>query len=264
MEVAKKTKMSALTERRSLRSDGLLNEDGIPTLQGIENELKKILGEDISGTDNDDGEYGSIQELWEKELDSSSSVADVTAANSSIWYSRAFNYWESEENCPITDDGVLGGYGALTPMDVKGSNAFLDRLSAARPELRFDVAADCGAGIGRVSKNLLLHRFARVDLIEQSPRLTNAAPTYIGADSSRAVYICLGLQVGFCVRHNENTCARHDYVLWSLHPRTIIVAVAHDERLYMLSLHFFLFFIRGCFRTLNQSQTVTMLYGYNG
>ena len=114
---------------------------------------------------------------------------------SSIWYSRAFNYWESEANCPVTDDGVLGGYGKLTPMDVKGSNQFLDELVALRPELCFDVAADCGAGIGRVSKNLLLHRFARVDLIEQSPRLTKAAPAYIGPDSSRAACICQGLQV---------------------------------------------------------------------
>ncbi len=39
---------------------------------------------------------------------------------------------------------------------------------------------DCGAGIGRVSKHLLLPLFERVDLLEQSPRLLAAAPAYLG------------------------------------------------------------------------------------
>ena len=162
------------------------------TLETIEQELIQVLGEEISGTDNDDDEYGSIQELWEIELVPSNGAA--TTASNNMWYSRAFNYWESETNCPITDDGVLGGYGKLTPKDVEGSNAFIDKLSTIRPDLRFDIAADCGAGIGRVAKHLLLHRFAHIDLIEQSPRLTNAAPAYIGADSNRVTCVCLGLQ----------------------------------------------------------------------
>lgn len=73
-------------------------------------------------------------------------------------------------------DGVLGGYGALTEMDVRDSNRLLDSI----PGLTFDVACDCGAGIGRVTKNFLLPRYARVDLVEQSRRLLNAAPRYIG------------------------------------------------------------------------------------
>lgn len=38
------------------------------------------------------------------------------------------------------DDGVLGGYGALTPVDVVGSNSMLDELSEMRPTLQFDRA----------------------------------------------------------------------------------------------------------------------------
>ena len=172
-----------------------VKEGGVPvptiTLETIEQELTRVLGEAISGTDNDDGEYESIQELWRIEL--GPTTRSATSA-SNMWYSRAFNYWESEANCPITDDGVLGGYGKLTPKDVEGSNAFIDQLSTLRPDLQFDIAADCGAGIGRVAKNLLLPRFAHVDLIEQSPRLTKAAPAYIGADSNRVTCVCLGLQ----------------------------------------------------------------------
>lgn len=89
---------------------------------------------------------------------------------------------------------MLGGYGRLTPIDVKGSNSFLDDVKAMYPDFSFGVVADCGAGIGRVTKNLLLPRFERVDLVEQSPRLLAAAPSYIGADASRIVCIERGLQ----------------------------------------------------------------------
>lgn len=107
----------------------------------------------------------------------------------------------------------------MTPMDVKDSNKFLDELSALRPGFNFDKAAgtrmiflndytialpkffhpirrlDCGAGIGRVTKLLLLKRFNNVDMVEQSPRLLNAAPAYIGPDTARATPVLLGLQV---------------------------------------------------------------------
>ena len=70
-------------------------------------------------------------------------------------------------NCPVSDDGVLQGYGLLTPLDVRDSNIFLDQLQQSFPALQFDHVADCGAGIGRVTKHLLLPRFRHVDLVEQ-------------------------------------------------------------------------------------------------
>lgn len=106
--------------------------------------------------------------------------------NQCAWYSNAFRYWESTDNCPITDDGVLGGYGRLTPQDVVGSTAFLHHLSAIRPELKLDSAADCGAGIGRVTKHFLLHNFRHVSLVEQSPRLLASAPQYIASSSTNS------------------------------------------------------------------------------
>ena len=88
----------------------------------------------------------------------------------------------------------IGGYGKVTPEDIRDSNIFLDELSKLLPDLKFDRAADGGAGIGRVTKLLLLPRFATVDLIESSPRLLNAAPEYIGEDASRANLVMMGLQ----------------------------------------------------------------------
>lgn len=91
---------------------------------------------------------------------------------------------------------MLGGFGALTEMDTRDSNRFLDSLVTIDPEARFEWAADCGAGIGRVTKNFLLPRCTHVDLVEQSPRLLNSAPGYIGvsADSDRLRLIEIGLQ----------------------------------------------------------------------
>lgn len=48
---------------------------------------------------------------------------------------------------------------------------------------------------GRVTKNLLLDRFKFVDMVEQSHRLTSAAPSYIGSPGNdRVTYIVKGLQ----------------------------------------------------------------------
>lgn len=74
-------------------------------------------------------------------------------------------------NCPVSDDGVLQGYGVLTPLDVRDSNQFIDELVAEYPSLQLNHVADCGAGIGRVTKHLLLPRFAQVDLVEQVLRV---------------------------------------------------------------------------------------------
>ena len=64
-------------------------------------------------------------------------------------------------------------------MDTRDSNRFLDLLLKKFPGFNLDRVADCGAGIGRVARNLLLPRCGRVDLVEQSPRLLHAAPAYL-------------------------------------------------------------------------------------
>lgn len=43
-------------------------------------------------------------------------------------------------------DGVLGGYGSVTPMDTRDSNVFLDKLLAMREGFKLQHVADCGAG----------------------------------------------------------------------------------------------------------------------
>ncbi|CAM9338075.1 unnamed protein product, partial [Ectocarpus fasciculatus] len=166
-------------------------------------------GCDISGTDSGDTIFSSVSDLWDKEFKRKKGAADLDSASKEKmpdWYQKGYDYWESEENCPVSDDGVLGGFGCLTAVDTRDSNVFLDELLREhRPELVFNKAAgsskayivtssDCGAGIGRVSKNLLLPRCAHVDLVEQSPRLLRASAAYLGPDASRTSLLNIGLQ----------------------------------------------------------------------
>ncbi|EFN51806.1 hypothetical protein CHLNCDRAFT_27478 [Chlorella variabilis] len=98
------------------------------------------------------------------------------------WYTTAVDYWDKQE---ASVNGVLGGYGHLTTADVRDSRAFLQKaygtpLAEAEAGKRRLVALDCGAGVGRVSEQLLLHHFQEVDLVEPSAHLLDTARKSLG------------------------------------------------------------------------------------
>eukprot|EP00968_Pinguiococcus_pyrenoidosus_P012955 scaffold1160_cov261-Pinguiococcus_pyrenoidosus.AAC.2 len=99
------------------------------------------------------------------------------------WYSKALAYWDNEENCPPTIDGVLGGFGHVSGVDLVASRQFLSQLRLQNPQLGSQKAVECGAGIGRVVKGLLLEHFEHVELVEPSPRLLKAAEAYVAPGS---------------------------------------------------------------------------------
>ena len=118
--------------------------------------------------------YASPAELWR----------EVEADLEGGWYAKAVQYWDAQ---PATDDGVLGGHAdAVAGADVAQSEAFLlkvvgpARLEAAAAGKLALAAADCGAGVGRVSKDLLLRFFAHVDLVEPSAHLLASARARLG------------------------------------------------------------------------------------
>lgn len=88
--------------------------------------------------------------------------------DSHIDYGDAIDYWTA---VPATVDGVLGGYGEGTvvpTMDVLGSNHFLRKLKSrmvVEPGFR-KIGADIGAGIGRVTRDMLSKHCDVVDLLE--------------------------------------------------------------------------------------------------
>ncbi|XP_017478643.1 PREDICTED: alpha N-terminal protein methyltransferase 1 [Rhagoletis zephyria] len=84
------------------------------------------------------------------------------------FYGRAQKYWSE---VPATVNGMLGGLGYLNRIDIQGSSSFLRELK----DLDRNTALDCGAGIGRITKNLLLPRFETTDIVEQNASFTEKA-----------------------------------------------------------------------------------------
>ncbi|XP_076436311.1 N-terminal Xaa-Pro-Lys N-methyltransferase 1-like [Babylonia areolata] len=109
------------------------------------------------------------------------------------FYTDAKDYWDSVNP---TIDGMLGGYAKISPTDINGSRAFMRpflKIGGGKTESRR--ALDCGAGIGRITKRLLLPMFQSVDMVELSQKFCDAAREFIGPDSSRVDRIvCSGLQ----------------------------------------------------------------------
>lgn len=93
------------------------------------------ISKDSSGKDNEGSRLTTVQ-LWWKEFEQSakdtqaaakaSEVAEVTYKDSSDpkdhWYGVSTGYWEKVE---ATDDGMLGGFAAISQNDIVGSFKFL-------------------------------------------------------------------------------------------------------------------------------------------
>ena len=140
-EVAEGVLSSGLSELSLVETEGPATTIKLPDTEIITVDAKaiqiKLLNElgGVSGIDSDGNSYTSIEELWRLEF-----FKRVTEQHNE-WYDKGYQYWESATNCPISDNGVLGGFGHLTPVDTIGSNMFLDEVLRLRPGLRFHKAA---------------------------------------------------------------------------------------------------------------------------
>ncbi|KAJ2157329.1 N-terminal Xaa-Pro-Lys N-methyltransferase 1 [Coemansia sp. RSA 552] len=126
------------------------------------------------------------------------------------WYEDADRYWKSVSS---NVDGMLGGLEEVHGPDVRDSAAFLAKLlvdgeGKARSRRH---ACDCGAGIGRVTKHLLLKQFEMVDMVEQNREfLDSAAQSYLKEEKASG-------RVGemFAVGLQEFTPSKERYdVIW--------------------------------------------------
>lgn len=109
------------------------------------------------------------------------------------FYSKAEKYWK---DIPATVDGMLGGYGHISSIDINSSRKFLFRFIRDSPAKTGTARAlDCGAGIGRITKRLLLPLFKTVDMVDVTEDFLNKAKTYLGEEGRRVRnYFCCGLQ----------------------------------------------------------------------
>lgn len=95
--------------------------------------------------------------------------------DSHINTATALAYWSSTEP---TVNGVLGGYPQVSRIDLQGSSNFLAKLrrsSKSHPPSagKLQRAADCGAGIGRITTGFLSNVAEVVDVIEPVKEFTD-------------------------------------------------------------------------------------------
>lgn len=135
-------------------------------LKGLLQRIEGYLEGGGSGYDSQGNEYSELKALWvvmgllltgpgisgagaagssESEKKTAATAAEAAEEGAHkekqqqqqpAWYSQAFDYWEAERNCPANVDGVLGGFGHVSPKDIAGSVAFVERLRAALPNLK--------------------------------------------------------------------------------------------------------------------------------
>ncbi|XP_055533787.1 N-terminal Xaa-Pro-Lys N-methyltransferase 1 [Wyeomyia smithii] len=107
------------------------------------------------------------------------------------YYQDAKQYWSTVSP---TVDGMLGGFASISFNDVRGSEQFLRNLYKLKPAPAKLWALDCGAGIGRVSKSLLMPMFAKVDLVEQDEQFCRTAENTLAPSGKLGTVFNLGLQ----------------------------------------------------------------------
>ena len=79
--------------------------------------------------------------------------------NDGEFYVKAKNYWSTVD---ANVDGMLGGFSEISVKELQSSRSFLEEIYKSRPCPEKKQALDCGAGIGRVSKGLLIPFFEKV------------------------------------------------------------------------------------------------------
>lgn len=88
-----------------------------------------------------------------------------TKSSSQAWYQKRKELWE-DKNATIKE---MVGWEEINLPDIKCSNELLSGLIYTK-QLTPNCALDCGCGIGRVSKHVLVNYFKEIDLFEQNEK----------------------------------------------------------------------------------------------
>jgi protein N-terminal methyltransferase len=109
------------------------------------------------------------------------------------WYRVSNRYWQKQE---ATANGMLGGYGHISDIDIKASYHFLLPFLEGQRVRKVSTrrAVDMGAGIGRIAKNLLCKLFDKVDIVEPNATFFETARQELRDCTSVDQYISVPLQ----------------------------------------------------------------------
>ncbi|KAJ8376149.1 hypothetical protein SKAU_G00067290, partial [Synaphobranchus kaupii] len=122
------------------------------------------------------------------------------------FYARAQNFYNDIE---ASEEGMMGDFVELSPIDLEGSRQFLKKFVGGPGKADTQCALDCGCGIGRVTKNVLLPIFETLEMADMKEEfLLHAYECYLGSDADR-------VQVCYCYSLQEFTPPLKKYdVIW--------------------------------------------------
>ncbi|XP_036378542.1 alpha N-terminal protein methyltransferase 1B [Megalops cyprinoides] len=109
------------------------------------------------------------------------------------FYARAQDFYK---DVPPSVEGMMGDFVELSEVDLEGSRQFLKKFVGGPGKAGTKCALDCGCGIGRVSKNVLLPVFETMEMADMMEEfLLHAHECYLGDDADRIeTYYCYSLQ----------------------------------------------------------------------
>ena len=117
--------------------------------------LEPIAPPGVSGSDDCGNRFPSLVELWAEQ-----------AAERTAYYAANQTFWDEDGYAGSTDEEAMIGDATTSATDVEHSLKLIDELRAKHPSLLLRSALDCGAGVGRVTKHVLLKRCEHVCLLE--------------------------------------------------------------------------------------------------
>uniref|UniRef100_H3AHV2 N-terminal Xaa-Pro-Lys N-methyltransferase 2 n=1 Tax=Latimeria chalumnae TaxID=7897 RepID=H3AHV2_LATCH len=121
------------------------------------------------------------------------------------FYARAKNFYR---DVPATEEGMMGDFLELSEPDLEFSREFLQRFIGGPGKAGTEHALDCGSGIGRVSKGVLLPVFDTVELVDMMEPFLEEAQTYLEEKGDK-------IEAFYC--YMVNTFVPQDYrrqVVW--------------------------------------------------
>ncbi|XP_064003353.1 N-terminal Xaa-Pro-Lys N-methyltransferase 2 [Pogoniulus pusillus] len=108
------------------------------------------------------------------------------------FYARAKHFYQE---VPATEEGMMGDYIELSNTDIESSQEFLRKFVGGVGKAGTNRALDCGSGIGRISKHVLLPVFKSVELVDMMENFLAEVPNYLQGKEDRVeMYYCKSLQ----------------------------------------------------------------------
>ncbi|RNA12685.1 N-terminal Xaa-Pro-Lys N-methyltransferase 1 [Brachionus plicatilis] len=126
------------------------------------------------------------------------------------FYELSEDYWAKQ---PATVNGMLGGFDFVSQADIDQSQSVLDWLKSSKKLGETKLALDCGAGIGRITKNLLLNNFESVEMVDVTEGFISKAKEYLDMDSARVVKFHVCALQNFHPEVNRYDCIWIQWVL---------------------------------------------------